>query len=587
MPVGRLCAVALGLCLAAPASAHGGTSGTPARVAGGQTRQPDVVVTGGPEKKGAWKRAESEHVVVFSKGSDAELTRVTRNLERLYFLMSRLYRAGDQSDDTVKLQVTLVDSTKAFRDMDLRNIRSEEGPYKATFSDQRYYDPREDGEVLAVARDDQVIKMDTNLAYNLDCEDRLATGAIDCISPPVPRRAPLVRDWEAVLYSAFAQHFILSYIPAAFPRWYVDGIGALFSTVEVRRDGAVVYARPPADFRNVLRSYGDLDVEAILTGRYLDTASSRASWTPYHAWLLTHFFLFSSLKPERSKQFSQYMRAIHQGTSMAEAAKVFGKMSKLQREINSYITKPVSFTRTEPPQAIGDEPQISTLSLASAALIEARIELGPRVAALPLVAEAAQAADAPIEAQRRADWLAQVRDRAAQLPDDADTLLFAAEAECRSGQHGECLAAADRVLTRAPDNILALTWKGVALTDQGVTGPAAQRPDTLAAARKAIQRAISLDDRAPLPLIAYFQSFAKAGERVPEQAMLGMTKVIRRIPAAPAPRLYLGEELLRQGQTDLARRVLHPVLYGAYDSPEKKVAEALFPLAAGTPSVGH
>eukprot|EP01035_Chromulina_nebulosa_P060575 gene60575-82877_t len=68
--------------------------------------------------------------------------------------------------------------------------------------------------------------------------------------------------------------------------------------------------------------------------------------------------------------------------------------------------------------------------------------------------------------------------------------------------------------------------------------------------------------------------------------MLGMAKVIRRLPAAPAPRLYLAEELLRQGNGEIARRVAFTVLYGAYDSPEKAAAARLFPTAGGPTAAG-
>jgi hypothetical protein len=127
----------------------------------------------------------------------------------------------------------------------------------------------------------------------------------------------------------------------------------------------------------------------------------------------------------------------------------------------------------------------------------------------------------------------------------------------------------------------------VALTDQALAGPAADRATGLTAARATIERAVALDGEAPLPLIAWFQSFTKAGERVPDAAMMGMARVVRAVPAAPAPRLYLAEELLRQGKPDVARRVAYTVLYGPYDSPEKSVAVALFPPASGPPPSGH
>jgi tetratricopeptide (TPR) repeat protein len=442
--------------------------------------------------------------------------------------------------------------------------------------------------VLAIARNDQVIELNTNRSYNLDCDDALGEGAFQCLGN-VPYHAPAVRTWEELLYSAFAQRFVLTADPAAYPRWYLDGVGALFSTVRVRGNGAIDYALPPEQYKQVLRSYGDMNVGDVLSGRYLDAANKKTSWSPYHAWLLAHYFLFSNLKPERSKQFLDYMTAIHRGVPMAEAARVFGDMGKLQRDVAKYAAAQKSFARADPPQAPLADPIVTALSPGSAALVEARIELGTRLA--PGEAQAGAAAPtqalAPSDAQRRDGWLARVRDTVARLPYDSEALLFAAEAECRSGHDGDCLGDAERVLARSPDNARALAWKGVALTGQAVTGPATNRAATLAAARRTIERAIELDGDAPLPLIAYFQSFARAGERVPDPAMLGMAKVIRSVPAAPAPRLYLAEELLRQGKADLARRVVYTVLYGAYDSPEKTAAQALFASAAGPPPTGR
>jgi len=158
---------------------------------------------------------------------------------------------------------------------------------------------------------------------------------------------------------------------------------------------------------------------------------------------------------------------------------------------------------------------------------------------------------------------------------DADEFLFAAEAECRSGHADACLIDAEAVLAKTPDDARALAWKGAALTDQAVAGPAEARAEKLALARKTIAQAIVLDDKATEPRILYFASFTKAGERVPEAAMQGMAIAIRRVPAAPAPRLYLAEELVRQGRTDLAQRLLYTVTHGGYDSPEKKAAEAM------------
>lgn len=137
-------------------------------------------------------------------------------------------------------------------------------------------------------------------------------------------------------------------------------------------------------------------------------------------------------------------------------------------------------------------------------------------------------------------------------------------------------------LRSPPQNARALAWKGVALTDQALAGPSKERAGTLAAARGTIEHALRIDPRDPVAAIAYFQSFAKAGVPVPESGMTGLAKVAASAPAAPTPRLLLGEELVRQGKIDLAQRLLNSVLHGPYDSPEKWAARALFSSVANT-----
>ena len=55
----------------------------------------------------------------------------------------------------------------------------------------------------------------------------------------------------------------------------------------------------------------------------------------------------------------------------------------------------------------------------------------------------------------------------------------------------------------------------------------------------------------------------------------GLLKVTDAVPAAPGPRLLLGEELARQKQPAATRKILEPVAHGPYDSPERPRAEAV------------
>ena len=137
----------------------------------------------------------------------------------------------------------------------------------------------------------------------------LAEGATGICAKLVPNYAPVASRWERTLYSAYAQHFLRTYVPAAYPRWYLDGVGALFSTIAVRADGTVDYATAPLGYREILKSYGPVDVGEILSGTEFRATRRYGFWTPFHAWLLAHYFLFSEPGPQRTAQFAAYMTA--------------------------------------------------------------------------------------------------------------------------------------------------------------------------------------------------------------------------------------------------------------------------------------
>lgn len=536
----------------------------------------DIVVTARPEpqKRGGWKQAEADHVIVLSDGSEGELVRITENLERLHALMTRLYGSAGAAQGAPKLRVTLLGDDAALQRL---KPRFEEGPFTEAFAGQRYYDPRADGTMLAVLRRDQIIDLDTAIARNRFC-DELAADDKFCMGKTDPNAVPIGRSWEAVLYSAFAQHFILANVPAPYPRWYLDGVGALFSTIKVRKNGALDYAQPPENYKAVFRSFGDINARAVLTGTYLDAPSRTMRWTPYHAWLITHYFVFSDARPAVRAQFDRYMAAIGRGVPQAEAAEAFGDLGRLNREIAGYATRRIYFARADTPEAIPAPPVVTLLSPADEAVIEARLRLGDLP---PVLANTAGTTPAP--------WIDGLRSTLTSLPFDADATLVAVEAECRSAETGMCLADASRVLEQAPQNARATAWRGVAQASRALTGPASERAAALAEARQTIARAIELDPDDAVAATAYFQSFVKAGEPAPEAAMAGLARIAARAPAAPEPRLMMAEELVREGKTDLAQRLLRPVLYGAYDTPEKTAARALFPtsLPPATPQAGQ
>ncbi|NML05603.1 hypothetical protein [Sphingomonas sp. G-3-2-10] len=534
-----------------------------------------IVVQGTLEKMSDWRVAEGDHVIVYSNGSESELKRIAHNLERLHLLLSILLGTHERPDRTLKLRVTLIGDTAEFDAMNLRNLRSRQGPFASAFPIQRYYDPREDGAVMAGSRIDQRIMLaqGTSLANLGTREINLETGMVESTlfgsSNPNDigtgiNQVTVPLSAEGRIYGGYAQHFLLTYFPMAYPRWYLDGFGEIFATIKIREDGKIEYGRAPEGLRKVTDWFRNYPVRNVLSGKYLQDRA-RTRWTPYHAWVLTHYLFFSE---DRKGQLQNYLMAYARGESWEKAAEAFGDPGKLANDVARYDNSKVPWERMTYPPELAAEPIIRQLNRGQAAFLKGRLELGSRITD-------AEGPDGAAAIAGRNRWLTRLRNDAGRYPANLDAQLLLAEAECRSGNAAECLAAAERALAIDGSNAAALNWKGVALTRQALAGPAAERAQKLRAARGFIVRANRIDSEAPAPLLAYYRSFTEASDAPPEVALEGLLKVIDTIPAAPGPRIMLGEAFAKEGNAEAARRTLRSVAEGGYDSPEKAKARTL------------
>jgi tetratricopeptide (TPR) repeat protein len=365
----------------------------------------------------------------------------------------------------------------------------------------------------------------------------------------------------------------MTYFPAAYPRWFLQGFGEVFATMKAG-DGFVEYGHRPPGFMQVMEhyQYTAYPVSDILDGRYL---SGRRAWTPYHAWRLVHLLYFSD---EWKPRLHSYLSAMARGADLQSAASAFGDPARLQRAVSAYRgSKLLGFERMDFPAERAPEPTIRRMTRAEAGLIRGRLELGARI---EVPAEEGPAHSAALA--RRADWLARLRENARQFPNLIEHQLLLAEAECRSGNPQECLEAAERAIAQSPRDTTALVWKGTALAQLAARAPAAERQRRLEEARRFIVQANRLDKEGILPLIAFYGSFAVAGSQASDMAVEGLAKVVHSSPAAPSSRLKLGEEFIKRDLDDAARSTLLPVANGAFETPERPTAIALLPEARAT-----
>lgn len=526
----------------------------------GVVQRPD----GKPIPMSDWHVAETDHVVVYSKGDVKELSRVARNLEKEHFLLSMLFNRVDEADNTSKIRVTLIGDRIDFDHLRLKNVRWQQGPYPRDFTTSFYYDPREDGAVMAAPREEQkiVIKRGVPLAF-IDLPGQQQQGmATDHLAlqskfaKDAGEKSNIISA-DSRLYAGYAQHYLLTYFPAAYPRWYLEGFGEIFASLDADKDAVIEYGRAPDNLRESFERWGHYPVEKILDGTYLNDKDWFPAFTPFQAWSLVHMLFFDE---QWKVPLHNYLAAVASGSNPGKAARELGDLKKLQQQLVEYHGRKVPYEQLSYPADRIGEPIVRQLREGEARLIRGRLQLGARVAD---------------PEEKRADWVSDIAGDAAKYSYEPEAQLLLAEAQCRSGDSQGCLNSADRALALAPGNAAALNWRGVALTQIAIAGSAADREVKLQQARSIIAASNHADPESPQPLLSYYRSYANAGQTPPVVAIDGVQKVVETIPSAPTPRLLLGSALAGRGDPQDARRILLPVAKGPYITPEQPGAQSI------------
>lgn len=568
-----------------------------------RTQDRDITVTGKRESMSNWWVAETDNVIVISSGSEENTTRIAHNLERLHFLITSLLPEGQHHDTALKLQVTLVGDAANFNQLRLRNLRMQHSPLPPAFTANRFYDPREDGPLMATSRHDHVV----TLSPGVDLQNLVAS--LNTVTAPtlppgmeMPREAgahslapnpgttlsfgssPQIGRANSVMvtlppetqiYAEFARHYLLTHFPQAYPLWYVDGFGMLFSTMEVRKDGAIEFGRAPPEYTKVMDHYPRYPARNVLSGQYLSDKRALTRWSPYHMWVLTHMLFFDDA---RRQEMRGYLAKIASGASAAEASALFGDMDAFERALAAYDNRRIPYVEVRYPSDRTEAPFVRRLTEGEVAYVKGKLESNSRLYVGTAASLAGTTEDTPSEAasvELREQWLLRLRADARRFPANLQTYLLLAEAECRTNNIQGCTEAANRAVEIDPTSGEALAWQGWSRTAAAVAGPPAQRAFAVKAGRATIVRANRLAPDHPVPLILYYRSFVDAGEAPSDAAVAGLMKASDQVPASPTTRLMLGEALAKRGAMEAARRILAPVAFGAYRSPETPAARQL------------
>lgn len=365
-------------------------------------------------------------------------------------------------------------------------------------------------------------------------------------------------DPRSILQHEYVHHFMLQTFPATYPDWYIEAFAELYGTVALNPDGSFHLGNPPQYRAAQIYQLPDVPLKDLFDQNHKRDGLDQYQFYGY-GWLLAHYLNF---EPSRQGQLLAYLKALDRGEDGLTAARsAFGDLNQLTREVRSYKSKARS----------GNFPGFDVKP----------VNYTPPTVEIRKLTEAETAVMGEFMRSKRGVNRKQARGVAGDIDSKArrysDSLfvqLAASEAFLDARRFAEADAAADRALAIDPNSTDALIFKGMIAIEQGKDGDKAR----FAAARAPLLKATNLDPQDPRPLILYYESFRKAGEAAPEDAIVGLEQTFETAAFDAEYRMILARQLLIEGKGPLARNVLAPVAYSFHGDQEKNKLRAVVDL---------
>jgi tetratricopeptide (TPR) repeat protein len=346
---------------------------------------------------------------------------------------------------------------------------------------------------------------------------------------------------QVVLLHEYAHHFMMQNWVGVFPPWFIEGFAEFYSTARFDRDGSVGIGLQATHRAYELMSGNLVPVEALVGNQGKQTSAQQAAIYG-QGWLLTHYLTF---EPKRRGQLDAYLTALKRGTPGLEAARAaFGDLRVLDRELKGYLRRPrIAYQRIDP----------SRLPIAPVSV--RRLSPGEE-AVLPFY----MVSDRGVTSEEAAALIPKLRAAAAPYPNDPAVQSELAEAEYDSGHYAEAEAAADRALAVDPNDVHALTYKGMiamarAEADQHAS-PAAWKE-----VRARLLAANRVDPNDPTPFILFYDSFKAQGIEPTRNAVTGLMRAFELAPQDRDLRIKVARQLLVDRKGPEARAALIPLAF--------------------------
>lgn len=450
----------------------------------------------------AWNVAESKHFVIYANDNPKHLTAFAAQLERFDQAVRYAIQMNDPPVGKAnRLTVFVLPSEK-----DVRSIIGDTSGFFAGF-----YTGRVAGSLAYVPRQ------------------------LDHDTP----------DENAVFFHEYTHHLMAQDLDRPYPQWYSEGFAEFFSTPQFERDGSVWLGRVVQG-----RAYGlfqgpQLPLDSLFQAMQSGMSNAQRDVFYGRSWLLTHYLQLDS---HRRGQLSAYLAAMSKGASSIDAAhQVFGDLKQLDKELNTYETKPL--LKFEVPASLIHVDPIAVTPLSTGAseviLARARTKFGVKPEEAEALASQLQAAES-------------------KYPGDelVETTLGQAELEAHHPQIAE--KAADQALKNNPQSTDAMVLKGKAIVARADAVHDATRDSLFDEARSQFIAANKLDTEYPEPLYEFFRTFVREGIRPTPNAIAALHYASDLAPQDLGVRMNSAIAYLSEGKPQDARATLVVVAYSPH-----------------------
>jgi hypothetical protein len=356
---------------------------------------------------------------------------------------------------------------------------------------------------------------------------------------------------QQTLFHEYSHHFMKRYAGAAYPAWFIEGFAEYYSTVDFTKDGRYEIGRPLHSRAYGLLTMPKIPAEKLLLQRPGEMRNSGQVDVYYgRSWLLTHM-LYND--PARAGQLTRYIDAINNGEDAKKAAtRAFGDLAQLDKDLNRYLTGPMTVRTSAQPVAVPGKVTVTALSAAEDALLPLRLER--------------------ISAMGNDLRLAKVRDDLKALSmtsaGDAGVWFELASAEWERDEEkrdpAAARAAVDKALAIDPAHVRANVLLGRILTAE-VEAKDDPQPEDWNAVRKPIALANRTNPDDPVPLFAYFKTFIDQGRRPPPIAIQGLARAYQLAPENSVARVSYAFALADDGKFDDAVKLARGVAFDPHD----------------------